>query len=233
MIRAGTTDALIPVCTILVISIIASTYLPMTGAMGATKNTTTKVNATPSPILHRTSIQKPKKDFLTPYYNGMAYFNKGNYAQAIPYFDKALAINPNYILALNNKGAALYSLGIYNASIAYFDKVLSINPSYTTALFDKGAALSKLGIYNESIAYFDKVLALQPTNDLALAGKKLDLIAFSKTNFIARPTGTTATSGTKIGTTATPLNPSTFGYYFGKRTINATAPPLPSSPALR
>jgi tetratricopeptide (TPR) repeat protein len=198
---------LILACTVSIISVIAFTYLPVT-------NTTAKVNATPNTTLHKDGVPKLSKDFLTPYYKGMAYLDVGNYTEAIPYFDKALATNPNYTLALNNKGAALYGLGIYNESIAYFDKVLSVNPGYTTALYNKGAALSKLGIYNESIAYFDKVLAIQPTNALALAGKKLDLAAFSKTNIIAKPTGTIAT----------PQNPqsSDFGYYFQKR---ATAPP--------
>jgi tetratricopeptide (TPR) repeat protein len=198
---------LILVCTVSIISVIAFTYLPVT-------NTTAKVNATPNTTLHKDGVPKPSKDFLTPYYKGMAYLDVGNYTEAIPYFDKALAINPNYSLTLNNKGAALYDLGIYNESIAYFDKALSVNPRYTTALYNKGAALSKLGIYNESIAYFDKVLATQPTNALALAGKKLDLATFSKTNIIAKPTGTIAT----------PQNPqsSDFGYYLQKR---ATAPP--------
>ena len=197
---------LILVCTISIISVIAFTYLTVTGVMGAITNTTAKVNATPNTTLHKNGASK---DFLTPYYKGMAYLNEGNYTEAIPYFDNALAINPNYPLALNNKGAALYGLGIYNESIAYFDKALSVNPGYTTALYNKGAALSKLGIYNESIAYFDKVLAIQPTNALALAGKKLDLATFSKTNIIAKPTGTIAT----------PQNPqsSDFAYYFQKR----------------
>src|SRR5215813_12966402 len=206
---------LILVSAISIISVIAFTYLPVNGVMGATTNTTAKANATPNTTLHKDGVPKPTKDFLTPYYKGMAYLEIGNYTEAILYFDKALAINPNYTLALNNKGAALYGLGIYNESIAYFDKALSVNPAYTTALYNKGAALSKLGIYNESIAYFDKVLAIQPTNALALAGKKLDLAAFSKTNIIAKPTGTIAT----------PQNPqlSHFGYYFQKRVT--TLPP--------
>jgi tetratricopeptide (TPR) repeat protein len=204
---------LILVCTVSIISVIAITCLPVTGVMGASTNTTAKVNTTPNTTLHKTDVPKPSKDFLTPYYKGMAYLNAGNYTEAIPYFDKALAINPNYSLALNNKGAALYGLGIYNESIAYFDKALSVNPGYTTALYNKGAALSKLGIYNESIAYFDKVLAIQPTNALALAGKKLDLATFSKTNIIAKPTDTIAT----------PQNPQTsdFGYYYQKRAAAA------------
>src|SRR5215469_13930660 len=197
---------LIVVCTVSIISVIVFTYLPVT-------STTAKVNANPNTTMHK-DVPKPSKDFLTPDYKGMAYLDVGNYTEAIPYFDEALAINPNYTLALNNKGAALYGLGIYNESIAYFDKALSVNPRYTTALYNKGAALSKLGIYNESIAYFDKVLAIQPTNALALAGKKLDLAAFSKTNIITKPTATIAT----------PQNPqlSNFGYYFEKR---VTTPP--------
>jgi hypothetical protein len=39
---------LILVCTVSIISVIAFTYLPVTGAMGATSNTTAKVNATPN-----------------------------------------------------------------------------------------------------------------------------------------------------------------------------------------
>ena len=33
--------------------------------------------------------------------------NLGNYTVAIEYFDKALAIDPHHVNALNNKGAAL------------------------------------------------------------------------------------------------------------------------------
>jgi tetratricopeptide (TPR) repeat protein len=207
---------LILVCTVSIISVIAFTYLPMT--MGAATNTTAKVNATPNTTLHKIGVPKPGKDFLTQYYKGFAYLNAGNYTEAIPYFNRALAINPNNSLTLNNKGAALYALGMYNESIAYFNKALSVNPYYTTALYNKGAALSKLGMYNESIAYFDKVLAIQPTNALALAGKKLDLSAFSNTNTITKPTGTIATPQN--------LQSSDFGYYFQKR---ATAPPPPQS----
>ena len=81
-----------------IISVIAFTYLPVT-------NTTAKANATPNTILHKDGVPKPSEDFLIPYYKGMAYLNAGNYTESIAYFDKALAINPNYTLALNNKGA--------------------------------------------------------------------------------------------------------------------------------
>ena len=37
-------------------------------------------------------------------------YNLGNYSQAIQYYDKALAIDPHFVLALNGKGWALYKL---------------------------------------------------------------------------------------------------------------------------
>jgi tetratricopeptide (TPR) repeat protein len=41
---------------------------------------------------------------------GRALFKSGNYTGAIKYLDKALAIDPNYKLALNNKAWALKQL---------------------------------------------------------------------------------------------------------------------------
>ena len=51
----------------------------------------------------------------------------GNHTQAIQYYDKALAIDPNYKYALNNEGNALNSLGNYTQVIKYFDKALAID----------------------------------------------------------------------------------------------------------
>jgi tetratricopeptide (TPR) repeat protein len=65
--------------------------------------------------------------------------------QAIQYFDKALAMDPNDIVALDDKGAALDRLGYHAEAIEYYNKALSINPNDKIALCDKEIALSKLG----------------------------------------------------------------------------------------
>ena len=41
----------------------------------------------------------------------------GNYTDAITYFDKALAIEPNYAIALDNKGVAHNALEKYDEAI--------------------------------------------------------------------------------------------------------------------
>ncbi len=68
--------------------------------------------------------------------------NLGNNTGAILYYDKALAIDPHYVLALANKGAVLGNLGNYTGAILYYDKALAINPKYEDVLYNKGNDLA-------------------------------------------------------------------------------------------
>jgi tetratricopeptide (TPR) repeat protein len=52
-----------------------------------------------------------------------------NHTGAIAYYDKVLAIDPNYDLALFSKGVALDSLGNHTGAIKYYDKAFAINPN--------------------------------------------------------------------------------------------------------
>ena len=58
-------------------------------------------------------------------------------------YDKALAIDPHFVLALNNKGLSLADLGNDTGAIIYYDKALAIDPK-NLALDNKGAALGNL-----------------------------------------------------------------------------------------
>ena len=56
------------------------------------------------------------------YNKGVALGKLGEYAQAIQYYDQALAIEPNYTGALVGKGFALDQLGSNNQAIQYYYK---------------------------------------------------------------------------------------------------------------
>ena len=104
-------------------------------------------------------------------HKGSALYSLGNYTQAIQYYDKALAVDPNNKRALNNKGSTLYSLGNYRQAIQSFDKALAIDPNYAAALTGKGAALDSLGNHTQAIQLFDKALAVDPNYKVALNNK--------------------------------------------------------------
>jgi tetratricopeptide (TPR) repeat protein len=94
---------------------------------------------------------------------GTALSNLGNDMEAIVYYDKALAIEPDSTLALNNKGVSLANLNRSQEAIVYYDKALAIEPDSTLALNNKGASLSNLGKYQEAIVYYDRALAIEPS----------------------------------------------------------------------
>jgi tetratricopeptide (TPR) repeat protein len=123
----------------------------------------------------------------------MLFLSQGNYTQAIQYYDKALAIDPNDKLALNGKGNTLSGQGNYTQAIQYYDKALTLDPKdkvilrnkadvlLNQALYDKGTALYNLGdiapaIQNydkatQAIQNYDKALAIDPNYKEALSGK--------------------------------------------------------------
>jgi len=111
------------------------------------------------------------------YDKGTALAHLGKYSTAIPYLDKALAIDSNFKEALTAKGLALDGLGNYKEAIIYLDKALAIDPSDESALDNKGWALNGLGNYKEAIIYLDKALAIDPKNKYVLYKKGVALDA--------------------------------------------------------
>jgi tetratricopeptide (TPR) repeat protein len=75
---------------------------------------------------------------------GNTLFNQRKYEEAIEYYDKALAIDPNNKEFLNNKANALDELNKYEESIHYYDKALAIDPNYTLAKDNKKSVLEKI-----------------------------------------------------------------------------------------
>jgi len=57
----------------------------------------------------------------------------GRISEAIIYYDKALAINPNFLPAINNKANALANLGQYDEARKLYESAIAKNPNYTTA----------------------------------------------------------------------------------------------------
>jgi len=105
---------------------------------------------------------------------------QGSFQESITYFDRVLEIDPNHVLALNNKGIALVKMEKPEESITYFDRVLEIDPNYVEALNNKGVALVQMEKPEESITYFDRVLEIDPNHVLALYTKGVALVQMEK-----------------------------------------------------
>jgi Flp pilus assembly protein TadD len=105
---------------------------------------------------------------------GDALFRKGRTDEAIPQFQKALEIKPDYAEACNHLGNVLLQQGQTEKAIAQFQKTLEIKPDYAEACNNLGNALLQQGRLNEATAHFQKALEIEPDyveahNNLGLA----------------------------------------------------------------
>jgi len=61
------------------------------------------------------------------YENGILLHNQGKFAEALEYYDKALAIDPQNSNVLSNKGLSLHNQGKFAEALEYYDKALTLN----------------------------------------------------------------------------------------------------------
>jgi tetratricopeptide (TPR) repeat protein len=93
---------------------------------------------------------------------GVSFANKGNYEQALIYYDEAIASNPRMTAAYLNKGVALSTLSRFKEANEVFDKVLTMQPDSNTAWVNKGNALWHLNDYKGAEESYKKALLLNP-----------------------------------------------------------------------
>ncbi len=100
---------------------------------------------------------------------GLAAFNAGNAASAIPLFERLVQIDPHHKGAWNNLGLARLRTGNYDAAIVAFQKQLEIDPSDQHANDYLGLAYQQQRNYPQAIAAFRKQTSMNPLDSAAHA----------------------------------------------------------------
>jgi protein O-mannosyl-transferase len=98
---------------------------------------------------------------------GNALLKAGRIADAIPYFDRAIALSPNYADAHNNRGVTLLRQGKPADAVAEFTKAASCKPAFADAYYNLGEAYIQLQRPADAIAALKKSLAYAPDNPKA------------------------------------------------------------------
>ena len=105
---------------------------------------------------------------------GQDHLNRGEYHEAINFFDKALNVYPKSVYYMYGKGLALARLGKHEEAIEYYDKIIETSEKYLSdtlqsiatfidlykitfsAFYEKWDSLNKLRKFVEASLYLDK-----------------------------------------------------------------------------
>ena len=82
--------------------------------------------------------------------------------EALARFTTALALDPDHLEALGNRGSVLGALRRYDEALRDYDRALALSPNHAMLLYNRGSALLLSGRPAEAVESFDQALALNP-----------------------------------------------------------------------
>ena len=111
-------------------------------------------------------------DPATDAYNeGTRLLNAGKPGEAVPYFDRAIRLNPRDVETYTNRGIAWREMGDLSGAITDFDKATELNPKYARAYGDRDITRLVQGKDAEARQDFARCFDLDPGMRTALIEK--------------------------------------------------------------
>ena len=95
---------------------------------------------------------------------GLALFDRGRAAEAIPHFQRALLLDPRAVATEQNLGNAFFKLGQIAEAEARFRRVIELNPTFASGHNNLGAALLEQRDFDGALAAFATALRLEPNH---------------------------------------------------------------------
>ena len=106
-----------------------------------------------------------KKNIASVYFNrAVEWAAKKDYDRAIADYAEAIAINPQYREAFNNRGNAHRNKRDYDLAIADYDAAIRINPKRGLYHRNRGNVLMDKRDYEKALASFNEAIRLDPND---------------------------------------------------------------------
>jgi tetratricopeptide (TPR) repeat protein len=94
---------------------------------------------------------------------GSANSKRGDFRAEIAEYDKAIALNPKYAAAYNNRGNARSSMGDKQGAIKDYTQAINIDPKYVNGYYNRGVARGELGDKQGAIEDYSLAIAANPS----------------------------------------------------------------------
>jgi tetratricopeptide (TPR) repeat protein len=93
---------------------------------------------------------------------GYALGSSGKWREAIEANNKAIELNPTFVMAYNNRGNAYAGLGDHRQAIKDYDRAIGLDPKYASAYNNRGNSYFALGDHRQAIRDCGKAIELNP-----------------------------------------------------------------------
>jgi tetratricopeptide (TPR) repeat protein len=124
-------------------------------------------------------IDSPRRDrevdgvdlATTHYQRATLLVGQGHAYAALQAYERALALRPDFVEALVDRGFVLAGMENWEAAAASFEHAIAIRPASHEAHFNRGLALAKLRRWDEALASYDRAIALKPAFAMAYSNR--------------------------------------------------------------
>jgi len=107
--------------------------------------------------------------------SGFKAYLAGDNATALDFYNRSLALDPQYTRAWIDKGDVLSAMNRSQEAVAAYDSALNLDDSLAIVWNSRGVALMASGNYTAARDSFDRALRIAPQYDAAIQNRELAL----------------------------------------------------------
>eukprot|EP01090_Pellita_catalonica_P002413 TRINITY_DN119_c0_g2_i3.p1 TRINITY_DN119_c0_g2~~TRINITY_DN119_c0_g2_i3.p1 ORF type:complete len:258 (+),score=60.90 TRINITY_DN119_c0_g2_i3:73-846(+) len=96
---------------------------------------------------------------------GNKFFSQKNYTEAIKWYTKAIAVDPNQAAFYSNRSAAYMGLNNPKDALKDAESCINAKPDWVKGHYRRALALMELERYSEAAKSFEKAVQLDPSNE--------------------------------------------------------------------
>jgi tetratricopeptide (TPR) repeat protein len=107
-----------------------------------------------------TAVEHHPRSYEAQFLAAAQYHRLARFAEAVPYYERAIAIDGRVPDAHHNLGCALLALGRIEDAVTPLTRAIELRPAYPEALDALGFAAATLGADDEALTLFERAIAL-------------------------------------------------------------------------
>jgi tetratricopeptide (TPR) repeat protein len=130
--------------------------------------------------LYREILKTHPAHFDSLHMLALLEYQSGRGEESIRLLDRALAIRPDAVSAMANRGNVLVAMKRYEEALDSFDRALALRSNDAELYRNRGVVLRELGRYEDALADYDRALALSPDNAEACNNRGNVLVSLSR-----------------------------------------------------